>query len=39
MLKQARRVIDAAQLANVELLEADATDLRDLRASTFSATL
>jgi len=36
MLKQARRVIDATQLANVELLEADATDLR---ASTFSATL
>ena len=37
MLEQARRVIDAAQLANVELLEADATDLRELPASSFDA--
>jgi ubiquinone/menaquinone biosynthesis C-methylase UbiE len=37
MLEQARRVIDAARLANVELLEADATDLGDLAASTLDA--
>jgi SAM-dependent methyltransferase len=38
MLKEARRIIAAAQLANVvELLEADATDLRDLAESTFDA--
>ena len=37
MLEHARRAIDAAQLANVELLEGDATDLRDIAASTFDA--
>jgi SAM-dependent methyltransferase len=37
MLEQARRSIDAARLANVDLLEADATDLRDLPASTLDA--
>jgi len=37
MLAQARRAVDAAQLANVELLEADVTDLRDVAASTFDA--
>jgi len=37
MLAQARRIIDAAQLSNIELLEADATDLRDVAASTFDA--
>jgi SAM-dependent methyltransferase len=34
MLGQARRGIDAAQLANVDLVESDATDLRDLPASS-----
>jgi ubiquinone/menaquinone biosynthesis C-methylase UbiE len=37
MLEQARRSIEAAQLANVDLLEADATDLRDLPASSLDA--
>lgn len=37
MLQQARRLIDEARLTNVELLEADATDLRALAASTFDA--
>jgi ubiquinone/menaquinone biosynthesis C-methylase UbiE len=37
MLQQARRAIDAEALTNVELLEADATDLRALAASTFDA--
>ena len=35
MLQQARRTIEAEQLTNVELLEADVTDLRELAASTF----
>jgi SAM-dependent methyltransferase len=37
MLQQARRVIDAERLANVELLKADATDLRDLPPSSLDA--
>jgi len=37
MLQQARRVIDAEQLTNIELLEADVTDLRELPATTFDA--
>jgi SAM-dependent methyltransferase len=37
MLAQARRVIDAAQLTNVDLVEGDAADLRDLAASSFDA--
>ena len=37
MLQQARRLIDDARLTNVDLLEADATDLRELAASTFDA--
>jgi ubiquinone/menaquinone biosynthesis C-methylase UbiE len=37
MLEQARRGIDAAQLANVDLVEGDATDLRDLSASSLDA--
>ena len=37
MLQQARRVIDAAKATNVEFVEADATDLRDLPASAFDA--
>lgn len=37
MLRQARRVLDEGKVANVELLEADATDLRDLAASSFDA--
>lgn len=37
MLRQARRAIDAEQLTNVELLEADVTDLRELAASSFDA--
>ena len=37
MLQQARRAIDAEPLTNVELLEADVTDLRELAASTFDA--
>ena len=39
MLRQARRVIDGERLTNVELLEADATDLSELAASTFDAVL
>lgn len=37
MLSQARRGIDAAQLANVDLVEGDATDLRDFPASSLDA--
>ena len=37
MLRQARRAIETEQLTNVELLEADVTDLCDLAASTFDA--
>jgi ubiquinone/menaquinone biosynthesis C-methylase UbiE len=37
MLQQAQRLVDAERLTNVELLEADATDLRALDASTFDA--
>jgi ubiquinone/menaquinone biosynthesis C-methylase UbiE len=37
MLEQARRSIDAAHLTNVDLLEGDATDLRDLPASSVDA--
>lgn len=37
MLDRARRGIDAAQLANVDLVEGDATDLRDFPASSFDA--
>ncbi len=37
MLAQARRAIDAAQLTNIDFLEADATDLHNLTASTFDA--
>src|SRR5690349_3304151 len=35
MLRQARRVVGAEQLTNVEWLEADATDLSELAASSF----
>jgi ubiquinone/menaquinone biosynthesis C-methylase UbiE len=37
MLDRARSLIDAEQLPNVELVEADATDLRNVSASTFDA--
>lgn len=37
MLERARRGIEAAQLANVDLVEGDATDLRDLPASSLDA--
>jgi ubiquinone/menaquinone biosynthesis C-methylase UbiE len=37
MLEQARIVIEAAQLENVDCLEADASDLRGLAASTLDA--
>jgi ubiquinone/menaquinone biosynthesis C-methylase UbiE len=37
MLDQARRAIEAARLANVDLLEADVTDLRDLPESHLDA--
>lgn len=37
MLEQARRAIDAEQLANVDLVGGDATDLRDVPASSFDA--
>ena len=37
MLEQARKVIDDAHLANVELLEGDVSDLRGLAAASFDA--
>lgn len=37
MLQQARRIVDAEKLANIELLEADVTDLHHVAASTFDA--
>lgn len=37
MLAQARRSLEAARIANVDLVEGDATELRDVPASSFAA--
>jgi ubiquinone/menaquinone biosynthesis C-methylase UbiE len=37
MLEQARIVIDGAGLGNIDCLEADVSDLRDLKTATFDA--
>jgi ubiquinone/menaquinone biosynthesis C-methylase UbiE len=39
MLQQARAAVEGAQLRNVELLEADACDLRQLPAASFDAVI
>ena len=39
MLAEARRAVDAARLANVEILEADATHLEQFTAGTFDAVI